>query len=281
MTAPTPFTGRLAFGDLIDASGIDRRDVLLLRHTYNPDGLTGPVDLTLEKMHEYVRWQGIQNKIGKNPPKYWLNFIAAGGRRARFLHAYENRGEVDGLRTETMRCFDLQPSAFLSDLDERLVIEWSKDTVNWAKPASAAAGFSVTEIADARPEPFPGFDQVVLSFSELVAVMDDSRYERWRQALTSVQGIYLIADTKTGQLYVGKADGVQRILGRWGEYAKTGHGGNVALRELNKLDLAHRQHFQFSILRVFSPGASTAEMDSAEAHYKRALLTRQFGLNRN
>ena len=281
MTVPTSFAGRLVFGDLIDASGVDRREVLLLRHTYNPDGLTGPVDLTPEKIHEYVRWQGIQNKIGNEPPKYWLNFIAAGGRRSRFLHAYENHGELADRRTGTLRCFDLRPSTFLSDLEDRLVIEWSKDAVNWAKSASGAVGFLITEIADARPEPFPGFDQVVLSFGELVAVIDDSRYERWRQALSSVQGIYLIADTKTGHLYVGKADGAQRILGRWSEYAKTGHGGNLALRELNKLDLTHRQHFQFSILRVFSPGASTAEVDAAEAHYKRALLTRQFGLNRN
>ena len=89
------------------------------------------------------------------------------------------------------------------------------------------------------------------------------------------------ADTSTGQLYVGKADGAERLLGRWSSYAKTGHGGNTALRELNDLDISHRQHFQFSILRVFSPGASTAEIDQAEAHYKRALLTRRFGLNRN
>ncbi|MFQ4149761.1 GIY-YIG nuclease family protein [Arthrobacter sp. LAPM80] len=153
--------------------------------------------------------------------------------------------------------------------------------LGWAKSASSAVGFLITKIADARPEPFPSFDQVVLSFSELVAVVDDSRYERWRQALSSVQSIYLIADTKTEHLYVGNADGAQRILGRWSEYAKTGHGGNVALSELNKLDFTHRQYFQFSILRVFSPGASTAEVDAAEAHYKRTLLTRQFGLNRN
>ncbi|WP_229992217.1 hypothetical protein [Arthrobacter sp. Bi26] len=36
----------------------------------------------------------------------------------------------------------------------------------------------------------------------------------------------------------------------------------------------HRQHFQFSILRVFSPSAPAAQLDAAEAHFKRALLTR-------
>ncbi len=45
--------------------------------------------------------------------------------------------------------------------------------------------------------------------------------------------------------------------------------------------MTHRRHFIFSILRVFGPTATTAEVDAAEAHYKRALLTRQYGLNRN
>jgi excinuclease UvrABC nuclease subunit len=56
---------------------------------------------------------------------------------------------------------------------------------------------------------------------------------RGTRALGSVQGVYLIADSSTGQLYVGKAE---RILGRWNAYAyayaRDGHGGNVALKEL-------------------------------------------------
>lgn len=90
----------------------------------------------------------------------------------------------------------------------------------------------------------------------------------------------LIADTKNGRLYVGKADGSDRILGRWSHYAKDAHGGNVALKEL-AIDPSHRQHLQFSILRVFGPSVPTSEVDAAEAHYKRAMLTRTFGLNRN
>lgn len=87
------------------------------------------------------------------------------------------------------------------------------------------AGFRVTEIGDAQARAFPGFDNLILSFSELQAVIGDSRYEGWREVLRAVQGICLIADRKTGQLYIGKADGSERILGRWSVYAKTGHGG--------------------------------------------------------
>lgn len=137
------------------------------------------------------------------------------------------------------------------------------------------------EISDPASVPFPGFDSLLVSYDELQAVISDDRYGQWQTALRSVQGIYLIADTSTGKLYVGKADGAERFLGRWSEYARNGHGGNVALRELAAADARHRQHFQFIILQVFSPSAPAAQVDAAEAHFKRALLTRQFGMNLN
>jgi hypothetical protein len=46
-------------------------------------------------------------------------------------------------------------------------------------------------------------------------------------------------------------------------------------------DPAHKQDFIFIILRVFDSNAPTTEVNSAESHFKRALATRQFGLNRN
>ena len=139
----------------------------------------------------------------------------------------------------------------------------------------------VVEIADPARVPFPGFDNVLITHDELVAVVEDSQYPEWRTALAAVQGVYLVADTSSGELYVGKADGTERLLGRWSVYARDGHGGNVELRSLTEVDASHRRHFVFSILRVLGPTATTAEVDAAEAHHKRALLTRQYGLNRN
>ena len=128
---------------------------------------------------------------------------------------------------------------------------------------------------------FPGFDKVLLTYAELQAMTTDSRYTSWRTALGAVQAVYLIADSSTGHLYVGKADGSERLLGRWTTYARDGHGGNVALKGLVGLDASHHQHFLFSILRVFGPEATTREVDAAESHYKQALLSRRHGLNRN
>lgn len=278
----TLFEGHLAFGSILESSGIDPSQVLLVRHTYKADGLTGPEDLIPEKIMAYVREQSsVVHKFPKDPPRIWLNFIAAGGTRCRFIGAYENHGESEAERTATGRFYNLTPSNCLAAFRDRLVLDWGTGAINWAKRGVSGIGLQVTEIADAQAEAFPGFENLLLSFSELQAIIEDSRYGAWREVLSSVQGIYLIADTSTGQLYVGKADGAERLLGRWSSYAKTGHGGNLALRELDALDMSHRKHFQFSILRVFSPGTPAADVDAAEAHYKRAFLTRQFGLNRN
>lgn len=278
---PATLTGDLCLGHLLAATGVSLSDIVVLRHTYTVGGLETASDLTPDLVLDYTRRQGISNKLGKTPPRHWLCFMADGRRRSRFLVAYENHGEVLSERTETLRYFDLRPSQLFSSLVGRMVVEWSRDAVNWAKTGASASLFPVVEIADPEVVPFPGFDHVLITHAELQAVLEDSRYAAWRTALGAVQGIYLIADTSTGQLYVGKADGGERILGRWTAYARDGHGGNLALRELAGLDPAHARHFQFSILRVFGPSVPTAEVDDAESHFKRALLTRQHGLNRN
>lgn len=273
--------GELKLGHLFQAAGLVPEDVVVIRHTLTPDGMTS-ADALGPGLVAYTREQTLRNsKIRQAPGRIWLNFLATSGRRARFLTAFENHGEILDDRTENKRFFDLQPSEVFAAHRHRLVVEWTADTVNWAKTGEQALTMPVVEIADAQTEPFPGFDSLIIGFNELQAVINDDRYREWRGALSSVQGIYLIADTSIGKLYVGKADGSERFLGRWSEYARTGHGGNIALRELDSLNLSHRRYFQFSILQVFSPSAPAAQVDAAEVHFKKALLTRQFGLNRN
>lgn len=273
--------GELRLGHLFQAAGLAQSDVLVIRHTLNPGGLETRADAMGPNLLPYTREQGHNNKVGRTPPPIWLNFLATSGRRARFITAFENLGEVHSERTDICRFFDLRPSWVFSAMADRLAIEWTADTVNWAKTGKTASLMPVVEIADPQTEPFPGFDSLLISYDELQAVVVDDRYRQWQTALRSVQGIYLISDTKTGKLYVGKADGAERVLGRWTEYARNGHGGNVALRELAGADASHARHFQFSILRVFAPSATSMQVDAAEAHFKRALLSRQTGHNRN
>lgn len=270
--------GDLNLGHLMTASGVDPSEVLVVRHTFNEDGLSRG-ETTPNRVIAYTREQSLRFNAAQ--PRIWLNFLADGGRRCRYWGAFENHGEVASERTDTLRFFDLRPTDVWASLANRLVTEWSKDAINWAKKGSVAAAFPVVEIADPQNVEFPGFDRLVLTRADLRTVLEDSRYAAWRTALGSVQGVYLIADTSTGRQYVGKADGGERILGRWSAYARDGHGGNTELQVLTQSDPDHARHFVFSLLRVFGPDTPKPEVDASEAHFKRALLTRDFGLNRN
>ncbi|MBB6405173.1 GIY-YIG nuclease family protein [Arthrobacter sp. AZCC_0090] len=168
-----------------------------------------------------------------------------------------------------------------------LVIEWDSPR-NWHRRATRAPKLPVLEIADRDKVPFPGFDGVLLKYHELQEMVENARYADWRAALKEVQGIYLITDSTNGKQYVGKADGSERIPGRWTDYARDGHGGNVELRALaydsaagEAVKTDHARLFIFSLLRVFGPSTPSSDVDAAESHCKDALMTRQFGLNRN
>ncbi|MFF3063522.1 GIY-YIG nuclease family protein [Oerskovia sp. NPDC057915] len=280
MKPPVRRGGDIDLGHLLLAAGVELDTTIVIRHTYTPDGLTGPDDLTPEKIHANTRRQGFR-KFPAEPPEHWLVFVTDGGLRSRFLTAYDNRGEATAERTRTHRYFDLERSDRLATLSGRLVVQWSKDAVNWVKQGSAAAQFTVLEITDPAEVTFPGFDRLVIDFATLRDVVESSRYRSWQTALSAVQAVYLITDSRTGQHYVGKADGAERLLGRWSTYARTGHGGNVALTTLAGLDPDHVRDFRFSILRVFGPDTPRTDVDAAEEHFKRALMTREFGLNRN
>lgn len=291
----------LTLGHVLTGMGADYdptvrpEHVHVIRHAFkpgDPGALRGPEDLTEERVLAYTREQDLSpRRFPSDPPRYWVILVADGQRRSRLWGTFENHGEVTADRTESSRFFDLRPSGFLAPLNDRLVVEWDTPR-SWHRSAASAsaARMPVLEIADRDKVQFPGFDGVLLSYHQLRDMVEDPRYADWRAALSEVQGIYLITDSTNGKQYVGKADGAERILGRWTAYARDGHGGNVALRELAHQSAAgertgmktdHARHFVFSLLRVFGPSTPSSEVNLAESHYKAALMTRTFGLNRN
>jgi len=97
----------------------------------------------------------------------------------------------------------------------------------------------------------------------------------WMNALSSVNGIYLIRDKSSGKLYVGSAYGEDGIYGRWLHYAHSGDGGNKELKGLDP------NQFEFSILEIIPPTSSPEEVIHRENRWKEKLGTRVFGLNAN
>lgn len=268
----------LPLASILQATGIDTNDALAIRHVFiplhedtNSTGIT-PSSTDAEILTYTSHQSSDSRRFPLHPPRFWLVFIREGGRQARLWKVVENHGETsnDGVR----RIFQLTETDLLSDLAGRLVIGWDSARTWWVKGITVAR-YPVETIADAEPIAFPGFDQLILSYPQLQAVIREPAFASWRTALSSVKGIYLITDTRTGRHYVGKAEGSENIYQRWTSYATTGHGGNAKLRQLKP------DSFQFSLLRVFDPATPTSLINAAERHFKRALDTIKHGLNAN
>lgn len=129
---------------------------------------------------------------------------------------------------------------------------------------------------------FPGYKNINLTKQQLDVVVQQN-IDAWRSPLSSVKGIYLISDTRTGKLYVGKADGEEGIWARWAEYSLTTHGHNVALaREFGIETSPERQHdLRFSLLEIADLNAMPSEINARESFWKEILLSRQHGYNMN
>lgn len=268
----------LTLDPVLRQEGIDPSEILVIRHVFDGASQGGgsfglSPDATDQQILEYTSEQSAKPRnFPVEPPQWWAVFLRDGGSRARLWAVLENRGEIynDGIH----RRFNLEVTTYLDDLRNRLVIEWNSPRT-WKLNGTTAARYRVVELADRQPEPFPGFDRIVLDWSQLQAVMRDQKYVAWRTALASVVGIYLITDTRDGRQYVGKADGAERVCQRWRTYASNGHGGNVELRNIDPTT------FRYSLLRVFDPSSPQHLVDEAETHFKWALDSRAHGLNRN
>jgi len=93
---------------------------------------------------------------------------------------------------------------------------------------------------------------------------------------TKQRGIYYIFDTSAEKGYVGSAYGADNLLGRWQNYATSGHGGNRLLKQRDP------HQFRFTILELVAPNMEADEVIRLESTWKERLHTRQpHGLNDN
>lgn len=82
----------------------------------------------------------------------------------------------------------------------------------------------------------------------------------------------MLTCNETGKQYVGSAKGDESLWGRFVEYAKTGHGGNFELKRRG------RRQYQVTVLEVVN---SDTGIERVEEAWKKKLMTRKFGLNKN
>lgn len=144
----------------------------------------------------------------------------------------------------------------------------------------------VYELApDIKLGTFPGYQNVRLRHHEMQRIIANDE-PSWKDALSSVKGVYVITDLSSGRLYVGSASGeANGLWQRWSSYAHLRNltGGNRELEQL-RTDLgdAHIiENFQYSIIEIFDPKTKADRILQRENYWKQALDSRLHGMNRN
>lgn len=135
--------------------------------------------------------------------------------------------------------FDLAVTNFCAAWKGKLIIDWPPPERSWWRRAHRNQ-FPIHAILEdgALDAAMPAWDEINLGWDELAVLP-----VRWRTVLGQWRGIYYILDSSDGKAYVGSAYGRNNMLGRWKNYAASGHGGNRLLRERDP------KNFRFSILQ--------------------------------
>ena len=177
---------------------------------------------------------------------YVASFVAHGGGKALFVGLYEigktkslthaqywripanvelkKLGMRGFLKESRPSClwFDLTLKDFYSSWKGKLIVNWPPPERSWWRradrntiPVHAVLEDSALDAAMKK------WDELELTWNQLSVLP-----KRWQATLAEWRGIYYIFDGSDGKGYVGSAYGTDNLLGRWRNYATSGHGGN-------------------------------------------------------
>lgn len=262
--------------DILKISGIPLRNWKIHLAT----GLD-PTPLEAYYQGRFRKWQEEQNKRNFQCEMV-VGLIHLHGDQWLFGGVYRILGVRKGTKTAYLYQTELLPGQ--EELIGRVIVRYKR--MFRASYISGHRFGHLLEVAEVKSqkitiEPFPGHNRVVLSHDHLCTIVRQ-RDASWASALSSVKGVYLIADSNTGMLYVGSATGLNGIWDRWVAYAESGHGGNKELKALIvQKGRKYARHFRFSILEIADFHTTDDEIIEREQHWKRALLSRDRGMNRN
>ena len=272
----------LTFNDILTLEGIDVATVRLVRHQDARLGVGRLYGAWRNEREAFETYQSIQRRNIFPVGDLLASFVVTEDRKTVFVGMYQvdgvgacPLGSIDPLLKHDVSGlvkYELSWVDALTSYRDMLVIDWGPGTRSWVQRA-ANKPKPVLEITQQYEPRFPGFRV----FSHMI---DDvpSLPNGWKQVLRSVKGVYLLVDIESGQQYVGSAKGAESLLGRWLNYATDGHGGNVALKAAAQ---RRRKKYQVSVLEVVDENTPDDTIEQIESNWKRKLLSREFGLNRN
>jgi hypothetical protein len=244
-------------------------------HLASWNGRDDPLDVFLEgRFPEWQNWQS-----NKNFERQFIVSLIKMPSSGRWLFAGVHSSHGCTFQ-KVHQCYYYQTKELraYTALTGRLIIGFPRPgRQSYLRAEKWAEQFQVLELKP-RPlavEEFPGFSNLLLPKWKLDIIVAQG-IESWRSALSSVAGVYLITDAKTGRHYVGSAYGTGGIWGRWTAYAESGHGHNKNLKRLlQKRGATYSRNFQFSVLETADTNAGEDEILERETHWKNALCSRE------
>lgn len=229
---------------------------------------------------------------------YVAFFVAETGRLSRFIGVWRilsfHEYDFDSPRATKAREYEylvsgnvwheLEKVNSTEALENRLVILWPRTGRHHQWLFRNNRLHRIIEVQEIRAvgviRSFSGFDNLILRYSELSELVK-SEASGWKEPLSSTRGVYLITDTKSGDLYVGSATGKLGLWGRWSDYVRTKHGGNKILIERLRENPEFSKRLQFSILETLGNMASPKDGIEAEVLWKKKLGRKATILNEN
>jgi hypothetical protein len=264
----------LTFNAILRHESIDPKQVRLVRHKDTRRGRITPYNLWRAGLHPFETYQQIQSEMVFHVGNLLASFVVTPTKDTLFVGLYRVEG-VGNVPPGTIdpstqaepdaghHFFQIRPDERLSEYSGHLSIEWGGGFQH-----AATNDKRIREIrTDDREEPFPGFTQFSWEIDRLSTVPLG-----WQEVLKSVKGVYLLVCTATGKQYVGSAKGDQSLWGRFVDYTTNGHGGNVELKRRG------RSAYRVTVLEVVN---SDSGIERIEEAWKRKLMTKKYGLNRN
>ena len=268
----------LTFNTILRSEGVDPTKVRLVRHQDNRAIVScTPYNLWRAGDGRLELYQRIQRREVFEIGSTLASFVATPADETLFVGLYH----VDGIGVAPpgtidpviqaeragFHLYDIQRKELLSDYVGHLVIDWGKGFRSWVQRADRQDKPVLEIRKEMREQPFPGFTHFCWDIDQINAVP-----LRWQEVLKSVKGVYLLVCNETGKQYVGSAKGEESLWGRFLEYARTGHGGNVELRRRGS------KGYQVTVLEVVN---SDTGIERVEEAWKKKLISRKFGLNKN
>lgn len=239
-------------------------------------------DIYLYENEAFVIYQSEQMVKKFENVDYLVSFIGEESTSSRFVGVYKNNGILQMLPDTTGEAyarFDFQEIPGFELLKERVIIDWN-NPIQWLQHYNEMPVIRIDRgLMENNLPVFVRYEDVVLNYIQLKTIINSNNPE-WKSRLESCNCIYLILDKSNGKQYVGSTYNTKGIWGRWSEYAKTGHGGDVELKKCIESDPKYAEkNFQWCILETLPIKILQDQAIERESLYKRKFGTRIYGHN--